>query len=56
MLIVLHGRSQYRLITGDRYVAITAEFAQNAIKAGIPTTGIPTPDHEALTQALTAEG
>ncbi|MCJ8506251.1 N-acetylmuramoyl-L-alanine amidase [Kocuria flava] len=55
MLIVRYGRSVYRLITGDRYVAITAEFAENAHKAGIPMTGIPVPDHETLTKTLTAE-
>jgi hypothetical protein len=56
MLIVRYGRSVYRLITGDRYVAITEEFATDAHQAGIPMTEIGTADHEALTQALISEG
>ncbi|MCJ8506252.1 M23 family metallopeptidase [Kocuria flava] len=55
MLIVLHGRNQYRLITGDRYISITENFAKNAREAGIPFAGIGTADHEVLTKTFIAE-
>lgn len=57
MMIVKFGGSKWRLITGDRIVGVTEEFASQAIAAGIPYVGAADggPDHQALEAALVKE-
>lgn len=57
MMIVKFGGSKWRLITGDRIVGITEEFASQAIAAGVPYVGAADggPDHQSLESALVSE-
>jgi hypothetical protein len=54
-LIVQNGRSKFRLITGDRLVAVSPEFAQAAKAAGVKIVPISDTDLTNLTAALGPE-
>lgn len=56
MLILLWGKTRYRLIAGDRMVGLTEEGAQNFINAGLPVVGVNDKDYYALQSALIYEG
>lgn len=56
MVVLKYGGSKYRLITGDRLVGISADFAAALVAAGIPgPVGIGTEDYNNLAAALVAE-
>lgn len=55
MIVLRNGLSRYRLVTGDRIVGISAEFAASLKAAGVPEATVPTADLDALTKNLTAE-
>ena len=55
MFVTKYGSSQYRLITGDRIVAISYEAAMTMKASGVPYGAIPNPDVESLQAVLVSE-
>lgn len=55
MIVLRNGLSKYRLVTGDRIVGISAEFAASLKAAGVPEATVPTADLDTLTKNLVAE-
>jgi hypothetical protein len=55
MIVLRNGLSKYRLVTGDRIVGISEEFAKALVAAGVPQSTVPTADLENLQAALVSE-
>ncbi len=55
MIVLRNGLSKYRLVTGDRIVGISEEFAKALVAAGVPQPAVPTADLDVLTRTLVAE-
>lgn len=55
MFVAKYGSTRYRLVTGDRYIAITAALALALQKQGVPLVGVGDVDETNLSTLLVSE-